>query len=99
MHINKTQPITRLNGIKPDASSMPAPVQNDAPAAQRPGDAVQLSAVGLALSSAAGGANAVTSGMDATRISALRDKVMSGAYNSLAMADKVARSIISSGDL
>ena len=66
-----------------------------APVAPRSGDAVQISDAGRALA-ARGNAE---SGLSAERTAQIRQRILDGAYNSLAVVDEVARRIHGSGDL
>ena len=58
-------------------------------------DQVQISAAGRELAARSGS----TSELTPERTAQLRQRVLDGAYNSLAVVDKVARRIIGSGDL
>jgi len=99
MHVNKiaadtlrTDALQRVQG----AAAPDVPVDPVSPT--RGADAVQISDAGLALAS--DGASApVASSLDPARADQIRSKVLSGAYNSLEMADQVARAVIRSGDL
>ncbi len=99
MHVNKiaaetirTDAMQRVQG----AAAPEVPVDPISPA--RGADAVQISDAGLALASDGAKATA-TSSLDPARADQIRSKVLSGAYNSLEMADQVARAVIRSGDL
>ena len=99
MHVNKiaadmirTDATQRVQG----ASAPDVPVDPVSPA--RAADAVQISDAGLALASDQASAP-VASSLDPARADQIRSKVLSGAYNSLEMADQVARAVIRSGDL
>jgi hypothetical protein len=59
---------------------------------------VQISDAGLALATDGTAAQA-SSQLDPARADQIRSNILSGAYNSLGMADQVARSVIRSGDL
>jgi hypothetical protein len=65
----------------------------------RRGDGVQISDAGLALSSTDGAADGAVSGVDSRHADEIRSKILSGAYNTLEVADQVARALIRSGDL
>lgn len=99
MHVNKiaadtvrTDALQRVQG----AAAPEVPVDPISPA--RGADAVQISDAGLALAS--DGASAPTaSSLDPARADQIRSRVLSGAYNSLEIADQVARAVIRSGDL
>ncbi|MGI8507756.1 MAG: hypothetical protein ACR2MQ_00350 [Gemmatimonadaceae bacterium] len=66
----------------------------------RRSDAVQISDAGRALSGAAAPADqANTSELDPRRLDEIRSNILSGAYDTLGMADHVARSLMRSGDL
>lgn len=99
MHVNKIAG----DAIRTDApgrvqgSPMPqGPVDPVAPA--RPTDAVQISDAGLALATDGTDAQAA-SPLDPSRADQIRSNILAGAYNSLGMADQVARAVIRSGDL
>jgi anti-sigma28 factor (negative regulator of flagellin synthesis) len=99
MHINKIG----ADSIRADAlqraqgSTAPqGPVDPVAPT--RGADAVQLSDAGLALASDAKAKQPVSS-LDPSRVEQIRSSILSGAYNSLEMADQIARAVIRSGDL
>lgn len=65
-------------------------------------DDVQISDAGHALAGAGAGASvddAKASDLDPSRTDEIRSRILSGAYNSLEMADHVARSMMRSGDL
>ncbi len=73
---------------------------SEVPSKIRRVDDVQISDAGHAL--AAPGASvddANASDLDPRRIDEIRSRILSGAYNSLEMADHVARSLMRSGDL
>jgi hypothetical protein len=70
----------------------------DAIAPTRGADAVELSAEGLAMANDANAGTASAS-LDPQRADQIRSKILAGAYNSLDMADQVARAVIRSGDL
>lgn len=66
----------------------------------RRSDAVQISDAGRALSGAAAPADqAQASELDPRRLDEIRSNILSGAYDTLGMADHVARSLMRSGDL
>lgn len=65
----------------------------------RRADDVQISDAGLALSTTDGPADSAVSGVDPRRADEIRSKILSGAYNTLEVADQVARALIRSGDL
>ena len=80
------------------ASRTEKPVSATAPVAAvapRSGDAVQISDAGRALA-ARGNAEP---GLTPERTAQIRQRVLDGAYNSLAVVDEVARRISRSGDL
>ena len=77
----------------------PTPATTEAPAAVRRVDAVQISDVGRALSGNDADASSEAGALDPRRADEIRSRVLSGAYNSVEMADQVARSILRSGDL
>lgn len=63
-------------------------------------DAVQISDAGRALSGSAPRSDgSAVSALDPRRADEIRSNILSGAYNSLEMADQVARSLMRSGDL
>jgi hypothetical protein len=59
-------------------------------------DSVQISAAGQSLS---GRVERLAGDMDADRMSALRARVLGGAYDALDVVDEVARRILARGDL
>jgi len=61
--------------------------------AQRSGDKVQISDAGRAMAAKAG------STLTPERISEVRERILSGAYNSLEVVDQVARKMLASGDI
>lgn len=92
------------NVLRPDAANSVAvqkadkPVSAAAPVAAvaaKYGDAVHISDAGRALA-ARGHADA---GLTPVRTAQIRQRVLDGAYNSLAVVDDVARRILGSGDL
>ncbi|MEO9225463.1 MAG: hypothetical protein ABI328_03710 [Gemmatimonadaceae bacterium] len=98
MHINKITPAATADSLQraQQISSPQAPVDPVAPA--RGADAVQLSDAGLAMASKETHRGTVTP-LDPQRADSIRSSILSGAYNSLEMADQVARAVIRSGDL
>ncbi|MGI8547862.1 MAG: hypothetical protein ACR2M1_11080 [Gemmatimonadaceae bacterium] len=63
-------------------------------------DDVQISDAGHVLSGAGPSVDdAKASDLDPSRVDEIRSRILSGAYNSLEMADHVARSLMRSGDL
>lgn len=99
MHVHKTagdairtDALQRVQG----AATPQAPVDPVTPT--RGPDAVQISDAGLALASDGATTQAAPS-LDPTRVDQIRSNILSGAYNSLGMADQVARAVIRSGDL
>jgi anti-sigma28 factor (negative regulator of flagellin synthesis) len=98
MHVNKVTPATTAEALQ-RAQQIPAsqaPVDPVAPS--RGADAVQLSDAGLAMASKGAQQDPVTT-LDPQRADSIRASILSGAYNSLEMADQVARAVIRSGDL
>lgn len=99
MHIHKiaadiarTDALTRVQGsAAPQTAAEPV-----APA--RGADAVQISDAGLALATNDAPAQKASS-LDPARAEQIRSNILSGAYNSLGMADQVARAVIRSGDI
>ncbi len=90
--IIRTEALSRAQASA--ASETPAaPV---APA--RGADAVQISDEGRALAGNGSSTQSATS-LDPSRADEIRSKILSGAYNSLGMADQVARAVIRSGDI
>ncbi len=76
------------------------PAQPVAPVARV--DRVEISDAGRALAAQTGGAgeSAAAGGeMSAERVNELRQRVLSGAYDSLAVVDQVARRMLQSGDI
>lgn len=60
-------------------------------------DKVQISDAGRALAAQANGGARET--LTPERIAEVRDRILSGAYNSLEVVDQVARKILTSGDI
>ena len=82
---------------RPRARRLPPPRRTTpvaAPAASK-SDKVQISDAGRELAARAGG----TSSLSPERAAQIRQRVIDGAYNSLAVVDEVARRILGSGDL
>jgi negative regulator of flagellin synthesis FlgM len=99
MHVNKiAADMVRTDALPrvQSAAVSEGPIDPVAPA--RGADAVQISDAGFALASDGASAPAASS-LDPARADQIRSKVLSGAYNSLEMADQVARAVIRSGDL
>lgn len=99
MHVNKiTADMIRTEALQRTqvAGATQAPVE-PVPAA-RGADAVEISDTGLALASG-GTTEQAASSLDPQRVDQIRARILSGAYNSLEMADQVARAVIRSGDL
>jgi anti-sigma28 factor (negative regulator of flagellin synthesis) len=68
------------------------------PAAAAPrSDKVQISDAGRAM--AAEAAKSTRGELSAERISEVRERILSGAYNSLEVVDQVARKMLASGDI
>lgn len=86
--VPSTSPVERT-----DRSPAPAAAPVPAPAAR--GDRVQISDAGRALAQGTGGGAALST----DRAAQIRQRVLDGAYNSLAVVDEVARRILASGDL
>ncbi len=99
MHVNKTAADTiRTEALQRAQGSAASQGPVDAVAPTRAGDAVQISDAGLALS-AGGETQQSSSQLDPARAEQIRSNILTGAYNSLESADKVARAVIRSGDL
>jgi negative regulator of flagellin synthesis FlgM len=99
MHVNKiTADMIRTEALQrtPAAAATQAPVE-PVPEA-RGADAVEISDAGLALASGRTTEQAASS-LDPQRVDQIRSRILSGAYNSLEMADQIARAVIRSGDL
>jgi hypothetical protein len=99
MHVNKiaadmirTDALQRVQG----QAAPQDPIEPASPV--RGADAVQISDAGLALAGD-GETSSTTSSLDPRRADQIRSSILSGAYNSLDMADQVARAVIRSGDL
>lgn len=70
------------------------------PAAVQRGDSVQISDAGRALASQqAEGAGGPRGELTPERISAIREKILQGAYNSVEVVDEVARRMLERGDI
>ena len=78
-----------LNRQKQGAAQPTSPVHR--------GDQVQISDAGRAL--AAQQADATRGELTPERISEIRERILSGAYNSLEVVDQVARKMLASGDI
>jgi anti-sigma28 factor (negative regulator of flagellin synthesis) len=98
MHVNKIAAGVAADAVQrtQQVASPQAPIDPVAPA--RGADAVQLSDAGLALASQGTSKEPIAS-LDPKRADQIRSSILSGAYNSLEMADQVARAVIRSGDL
>lgn len=90
--------------IRPDVAGASSVTKTDksvaatapvAPISPKSGDAVQISDAGRALA-ARGNSDA---GLSPERTAQIRQRVLDGAYNSLAVVDEVARRVLGSGDL
>lgn len=103
MQVNKTQgDIARTQAAqRAQQGGVPIPVASDPIAAVSRVDAVQISDAGRALSGSDASTDAASNaeGLDPRRADEIRTRILSGAYNSVEMADQVARSILRSGDL
>lgn len=104
MQVNKTSSdIARTEAAQRSQQSGTTPATQNAVdeiSSVRRSDAVQISDAGRALSGAAAPADqAQGSELDPRRVDELRSNILSGAYDSLGMADLVARSLMRSGDL
>lgn len=101
MQVSKTPgEIARAEAAQRAQQSVaPAPASTEAPTAVRRVDAVQISDVGRALSGSDVNTADEAGSLDSRRADEIRARVLSGAYNSVEMADQVARSILRSGDL
>jgi anti-sigma28 factor (negative regulator of flagellin synthesis) len=98
MHVNKIAAGVAAEALQrtQQVTSPQGAVDPVAPA--RGADAVQLSDAGLALASQ-GTTKDSAAPLDPQRADQIRSSILSGAYNSLEMADQVARAVIRSGDL
>ena len=99
MHINKiaadiirTDALQRVQG----SATPQGPVDPIPPV--RGADAVHISDAGLALAGDTTVRQPVSS-LDSSRVDQIRSNILSGAYNSLEMADQVARAVIRSSAL
>jgi anti-sigma28 factor (negative regulator of flagellin synthesis) len=87
---------TQVQEIQRAATNQAQP-KTSQPTPQAPaGDKVQISDAGRALA-----AKAAETGSELTpeRIAEVREKILSGAYNSLEIVDQVARNMVASGDI
>ena len=99
MHISKlaASPVRTDALQRAQGSGAPdAPVGAASPS--RATDAVHISDAGLALANE-GMTGGTTASLDPKRADQIRSSILSGAYNSLEMADQVARAVIRSGDV
>lgn len=85
--VERTPPPTRDKDLPHDAGS----------AVPRRNDKVQISDAGRAL--AAQGSENAHETLTPERIAEVRERIMSGAYNSLEVVDQVARRMLASGDI
>ncbi len=100
MYVNKTPgDIAGTQPLKPSSAATVQTTSSDAADQVQRGDAVQISDAGLALSGNSGTSTSSDAAISPHKADSIRTKILSGAYNSLDAADKVARSIIASGDL
>jgi anti-sigma28 factor (negative regulator of flagellin synthesis) len=96
MHIN-TRVSGAINTVTPvdKAEARPQGAAADSTSAAPATDSVQISDAGRAR---AAGSDSV-SGLDPDRVAQIRQNILTGAYNSLDVVDKVASRILDSGDL
>ncbi len=104
MHISKINAdATRIEAMQraqQNATGQASTSTPDAPTDVRRADAVQISDAGRALAGAGSAPqDSKVSELDPHRAAVIRARVLTGAYNSIEMADQVARSIVRSGDL
>lgn len=108
MQVNKTPgELARTEAAqRTQQPAAPGSATTDAATPIRRIDAVQISDAGRALSRTdvdgdvdGTSESAEPAGLDSRRVDEIRARVLSGAYNSVEMADQVARSILRSGDL
>ena|SRR5690242_14510066 len=106
MQVNKTPGELARTEAAQRTQQPAAHSTTDAPTPIRRIDAVQISDAGRAMSGTdndgdVDGSSESTEakGLDSRRTDEIRARVLSGAYNSVEMADQVARSILRSGDL
>jgi anti-sigma28 factor (negative regulator of flagellin synthesis) len=87
----QTQEIHKIGAEreKPAAAQTPAPAPRS--------DQVQISDAGRALAAQAADQNG--SQLSAERIAEVRERILSGAYNSLDVVEQVARKMVESGDI
>jgi negative regulator of flagellin synthesis FlgM len=82
------------NAVKKATAQPTAPVER--------GDKVEISDVARKLAASAKGADETSSTREAftpERVAMIREKILSGAYNSVEMVDQVARKMLASGDI
>ena len=99
MNVNKVAgDSVRIDALKraQDSANPQSAAEPASPA--RGSDAVEISDAGLALASNGGSTHSANS-IDPSRADQIRSNILSGAYNSLGMADQVARAVIRSGDI
>jgi negative regulator of flagellin synthesis FlgM len=89
---DQTREIQRKSGNR----EKDVPGQTGGAAPQR-GDKVQISDAGRALAAQANGDARGT--LTPERIAEVRERILSGAYNSLEVVDQVARKMLASGDI
>jgi hypothetical protein len=93
--------------IRPETTTQTADVSETgavAPATSSPtssdrSDKVEISDAGRALAARGGQDTQATSTLDPARADRIRGRVLSGAYDTLAVVDTVARRLLGSGDL
>ena len=99
MNVNKiAADIIRIDALRRAQDSVSPQTFGDPSAPVRGSDEVQISDAGRALAGDGTSAQSVTS-LDPSRAEQIRSNILSGAYNSLGMADQVARAVIRSGDI
>jgi anti-sigma28 factor (negative regulator of flagellin synthesis) len=90
----------RTEAIQRSPVVPPAPASSDADRAEMTrGDAVHISDTARVLASSIAADETVPASIDPTRATELRARIFEGAYNSLEMAEQVARAILRAGDL
>lgn len=99
MNVNKIAgDSVRIDALKRAQGSANPQSATEPASTARGSDAVEISDAGLALASDSTSTQSASS-IEPSRADQIRSRILSGAYNSLGMADQVARAVIRSGDI
>jgi negative regulator of flagellin synthesis FlgM len=88
---------TRTSSVADSAASEAIRAVRPTPSSVERSDRVSISDAGRALAARDGGPEAAT--LDPARAARIRDRVLSGAYDTLEVVDAVARRLLDSGDI